>query len=156
MELNNLLISKGVAAGELQSEPLPELFNNPFSYAPHPLVERAAREVEHFLDFKCTPYLRNGLRRDGKMFGVLIVQKSNGETGYLAAYSGTHEELKETGFFVPPVYDLLSPDSFFPEEEHEIIMLNDLIRDLENDRYRFIHIEVTQEIREWHLGELQN
>lgn len=154
MELKNLLISKGVAAGKLQCEPLPELFNNPFSYAPHPLVERAAREVEHFLDFKCTPYLRNGLRRDGKMFGVLIVQKPNGETGYLAAYSGTHEDLKGTGFFVPPVYDLLSPDSFFPEEEHEIIMLNDLIRDLENDRYRFIHIEVTQEIREWHLGEI--
>jgi 1-aminocyclopropane-1-carboxylate deaminase/D-cysteine desulfhydrase-like pyridoxal-dependent ACC family enzyme len=154
MELNNLLISKGVAAGELQREPLPELFNNPFSYAPHPLVERAAREVEEFLNFKCDPYLRNALRGDGKMFGVLIVQKSNGETGYLAAYSGTHEELKETGFFVPPVYDLLSPDSFFPEEEHEIIMMNDLIRDLENDRYRFIHIEVTEEIRQSHLEKI--
>ena len=154
MELNNLLISKGVAAGELQREPLPELFNNPFSYAPHPLVERAAREVEEFLNFKCAPYLRNALRGDGKMFGVLIVQKSNGETGYLAAYSGTNEELKETGFFVPPVYDLLSPDSFFPEEEHEIIMMNDLIRDLENDRYRFIHIEVTEEIRQCHLEKI--
>ena len=154
MELNNLLISNGVAAEQLYSAPLPELFNNPFSYAPHPLVEMAARKVEDFLDFNSSAYLRNALRRDGKMFGVLLVQKPNGETGYLAAYSGTHEDLKETGFFVPPVYDLLSPHSFFPAQESEVNRLNDLIRDLENDRYRFIHIEVTEEIRQCHLAEI--
>ena len=151
MQLNNLLISKGVSANKLYNEPMPELFNNPFSYVPHPLVEMAANKVVDFLDFETTAYLRNGLRRDGKMFGVLIVQKPNGETGFLAAYSGTHEDLKETGFFVPPVYDLLSPDSFFPAQESEVNRLNDLIRDLENDRYRFIHAEVTEEIRQSHL-----
>lgn len=154
MELNNLLISNGVAAEQLYGESLPELFNNPFSYAPHPLVEMAAGKVIDFLDLGTTPYLRNALRRDGKMFGVLIVQKPDGETGYLAAYSGTHEDLKETGFFVPPVYDLLSPDSFFPAAESEVNNLNDLIRDLEQDRYRFIHIEVTEEIRQCHLEEI--
>ena len=154
MELNNLLISNGVAAEQLYGESLPELFTNPFSYAPHPLVEIAAGKVIDFLDLGTTPYLRNALRRDGKMFGVLIVQKPDGEAGYLAAYSGTHEDLKETGFFVPPVYDLISPDSFFPAAESEVNNLNDLIRDLEQDRYRFIHIEVTEEIRQCHLEEI--
>ena len=88
MQLNNLLISKGVSANKLYNEPMPELFNNPFSYVPHPLVEMAANKVVDFLDFETTAYLRNGLRRDGKMFGVLIVQKPNGETGFLAAYYG--------------------------------------------------------------------
>ena len=111
MELNNLLISKGVAADQLYNGPLPELFNNPFSYAPHPLVEMAARKVIDFLDLSISSYLRDALIRDGKMFGVLIVQRPNGETGYLAAYSGTYEDLKETGFFVPPVLSLQSCDS---------------------------------------------
>ena len=59
MELNNLLISNGVAAEQLYSAPLPELFNNPFSYAPHPLVEMAARKVEDFLDLNSSAYLKN-------------------------------------------------------------------------------------------------
>lgn len=138
---------------EADKSALPSLFNDPFSYSPHPMVVEASHQVLRHLkeaDFG----MKRQLSMDGKMFGVLVVQTHSGKIGYLAAYSGTHEDLREDPFFVPPVYDLLSPDSFFPSEEHEIVMLNDLIRDLENDRYRFIHIEVTEEIRQSHLEEI--
>ena len=153
MELNNLLISEGACLSEADKAGLPFLFNDPFSYSPHPLVVEAAREVRRHLD-SADISLRLQLARDGKMFGVLVVQNPSGKLGFLAAYSGTHEELRQDAYFVPPVYDLLSPDSFFPTEEHDIVMMNDLIHDLENDRYRFIHIEVTEEIRQCHMEEI--
>ena len=153
MELNNLLISEGACLSEADKAGLPLLFNDPFSYSPHPLVVEAAREVRRHLD-SADISLRLQLARDGKMFGVLVAQTPSGKVGYLAAYSGSHEDLRQDGYFVPPVYDLLSPDSFFPTEEHDIVMMNDLIHDLENDRYRFIHIEVTEEIRQCHMEEI--
>lgn len=153
MELNNLLISEGACLSEADKAGLPLLFNDPFSYSPHPLVVEAAREVRRHLD-SADISLRLQLARDGKMFGVLVAQTPSGKVGYLAAYSGSHEDLRQDGYFVPPVYDLLSPDSFFPSEEHDIVMMNDLIHDLENDRYRFIHMEVTEEIRQCHMEEI--
>ncbi len=153
MELNNLLISEGCLLSEADKAGLPLLFNDPFSYSPHPLVVEAAHDVLRHLkeaDFG----MKRQLSMDGKMFGVLVARTPSGKVGFLAAYSGSHEYLRKDGYFVPPVYDLLSPDSFFPTEEHEIVMLNDLIRDHENDRYRFIHIEVTEEIRQCHLEEI--
>lgn len=153
MELNNLLISEGSDMSDSEKSSLPSLFNDPFSYSPHPLVAVAADKVSRHI-WNSGSYLRQQLARDGKMFGVLVVQTPSGKIGFLAAYSGTHEELREDPYFVPPVYDLLSPDSFFPSQEHDIVMLSDMIRDLENDRYRFIHIEVTEEIRQWHLEEI--
>mgnify|MGYP003303470025 CR=1 FL=1 len=153
MELHNLLISEGTLLSDSDKSILPSLFNDPFSYSPHPLVVEVSHKVfKHLLESDSR--MRRQLSADGKMFGVLVVQTPSGKIGYLAAYSGTHEDLREDPYFVPPVYDLLSPDSFFPSEEHEIVMLNDLIRDLENDRYRFIHIEVTEEIRQSHLEKI--
>ena len=154
MELNNLLLTEGALYEKSSKGKLPELFNDPFSYSPHPLVVEAANQVRWHLDGMDSS-LRGELHKDGKMFGVLIVQTPSGKVGFLAAYSGTHEELRRDGYFVPPVYDLLSPDSFFPPLEHEIDMLNDLIRDMENDRYRFIHDKVTEEIRKCHLDEIE-
>ncbi len=155
MQLKNFLISKGDPITPQMRGDMPLYFTNPFSYTPHHLVEQAAQTVMQYLN-KADSYLRFLLNEDGKMFGVLVAESPSGELGFLAAYSGAHEELRETGYFVPPVYDLLSPDSFYMEEECKIIMLNDLIRDLENDRYLFIHIEVTEQLKQYHLEEIAN
>ena len=155
MQLNNLLISKGEKITPQMRSGLPVHFTNPFSYSPHQLVKDAANTVIKYLD-NAHSYLKFLLKEDGKMFGVLVVESPTGELGFLAAYSGAHEELKETGYFVPPVYDLLSPDSFYKEEEQEISRLNDLIRAHENDRYLFIHDMVTEEIKQSYLEEIAN
>ena len=112
---------------------LPRLFTYPFHYTPHPLCVMAAGEVQAYIN-KQTRW-KEELDK-GKMFGVLIVRTSNGQTGYLAAFSGNLCGSNSHAFFVPPVYDLLKPDGFFKIEEEQISAINHQIGQLQNcDRY---------------------
>lgn len=112
---------------------LPRLFTYPFHYTPHPLCVMAAGEVQAYIN-KQTRW-KEELDK-GKMFGVLIVRTSNGQTGYLAAFSGNLCGSNSHSFFVPPVYDLLKPDGFFFNEEEQISAINHQIGQLQNcDRY---------------------
>ena len=112
---------------------LPRLFTYPFHYTPHPLCVMAAGEVQAYIN-KQTRW-KEELDK-GKMFGVLIVRTSNGQTGYLAAFSGNLCGSNSHSFFVPPVYDLLKPDGFFKIEEEQISAINHQIGQLLNcDRY---------------------
>lgn len=112
---------------------LPRLFTYPFHYTPHPLCVMAAGEVRAYIN-KQTRW-KEELDK-GKMFGVLIVRTSNGQTGYLAAFSGNLCGSNSHSFFVPPVYDLLKPDGFFKIEEEQISAINHQIGQLQNcDRY---------------------
>ena len=66
----------------------------------------AAKEVQAYLG------LQEAWKEElaqGKMFGVLVVRTQEGETGYLAAFSGILAGSNVHPFFVPPVYDLLQP-----------------------------------------------
>lgn len=112
---------------------LPRLFTYPFHYTPHPLCVMAAGEVQAYIN-KQTRW-KEELDK-GKMFGILIVRTSNGQTGYLAAFSGNLCGSNSHSFFVPPVYDLLKPDGFFKIEEEQISAINHQIGQLQNcDRY---------------------
>ena len=86
---------------------LPHLFTYPFHYTPHPLCVMAAGEVQAYINKQAR--WKEELDK-GKMFGVLIVRTSNGQMGYLAAFSGNLCGSNSHSFFVPPVYDLLQPD----------------------------------------------
>ena len=108
---------------------LPRLFTYPFHYTPHPLCLRAATEVQQYLASQSA--WAEELQR-GKMFGVLVVKSPEGEVGFLAAFSGNLCGTNNLPYFVPPVYDLLSPNSFFPEEERKIDEINAVINRLIN------------------------
>ena len=100
------------------------LFTFPFAYIPHPLCVEAANQVK--------AYLKTQLRwsyevSEGKMFGVLVVKDTNGEIGFLAAFSGQLGGSYLHDYFVPPIYDLNAPSSFFREEEHKIVNVNNQI-----------------------------
>lgn len=110
--------------------PLPERFTFPFCYTPHPLCVAAAKEVQAYLG------LQEAWKEElaqGKMFGVLVVRTQEGETGYLAAFSGILAGSNVHPFFVPPVYDLLQPQGFFKIEEEQISQINTRIGLLEED-----------------------
>ena len=125
--------------------PLPERFTYPFCYTPHPLCILAAKEVQSYLTRQTA--WKDELRQ-GKMFGVLIVQTEHGETGYLAAFSGILAGKNLHSFFVPPVYDLLQPQGFFKIEEENISSINRNIRQLENDKaYAALSAELARTIR---------
>ena len=125
--------------------PLPERFTYPFCYTPHPLCILAAKEVQSYLTRQTA--WKDELRQ-GKMFGVLIVQTEHGETGYLAAFSGILAGKNLHPFFVPPVYDLLQPQGFFKIEEENISSINRNIRQLEKDKaYAALSAELARTIQ---------
>ena len=106
----------------------PRRFNNPFYYSPHPLCLMAAEEVRDILS--CDNAVKCEVAK-GKMFGVLVVKDSAGEIGYLAGFSGLLCGSNCYEGFVPPVFDMLSPDGYFKTEEAEISRLNGRIKELE-------------------------
>lgn len=112
---------------------LPNKLNNPFCYEPHPLCLKAADEVRKYVDGN------HELMTDakqGKMFGVLIVQNEQERIGYLAAYSGLLAGRNDHDFFVPPVFNATQPDGYFKMHESEISALNRQINLLQqSERY---------------------
>ena len=118
----------------------PRRFTFPFHYTPHPLCVKAAEEVQAYLRQQ-TAWTEE-LQR-GKMFGVLVVETQTGELGYLAAFSGNLLGENQWDFFVPPIYDLLRPGSYFPEEEQRISAINQEIARLQTDpHYTQLRTEV--------------
>lgn len=100
---------------------LPERFNNPFSYVPHPLCVRAAEEVRRVV---VRNYAWSCEVAAGKMFGVLVVRDACERIGFLAAFSGLLGGCNEHDYFVPAVFDFLASDGYFKCEEREISYIN--------------------------------
>ena len=111
-------------SSDVSLEGLPSRFNNPFYYSPHRLCVAAADAVRDILS--CNKVLSAEVAK-GKMFGVLVVQKDE-RVGFLAAFSGLLAGSNAIEGFVPPVYDLLSPQGYFKQEEEKISVLNRKIR----------------------------
>ena len=103
--------------------------NYPFCYEPDSLSLLAVEGVKSYI--LNHPHWLPVLQ-EGKMFGILVVEK-DGALGYLAAYSGQIDILDGDDFFVPPVFNYLSPDGYFKCEEAEISRINHNIIMLEND-----------------------
>lgn len=116
---------------------LPKKFTFPFYYEPHELSVMAAKEVQAYLESQ-TDFVHNfgldpkqeGLQI-GKMFGVMIVQTSEGQLGYLAAFSGKLAERNYIDGFVPPIYDTLNKEGFYKKGEAYLNALNAQIDRLE-------------------------
>jgi len=120
---------------------IPERMNNPLFYEPHPLCIAVCKELQAYL------LKREDWREEidrGKMFGILIVEKSVDNTahpttneerqiGYLAAYSGQIGGRSDWDDFVPAVFDYLQPDGYFKTHEAEITRINLSIAQLEKD-----------------------
>ena len=109
------------SSSEIEGVQLPKRFTFPFCYKPHPLCCLASNKLQNYL--KQHKELEDWTTQ-GKMFGVLIVQTPRGDIGFLAAFSGLLAGSYHHDFFVPPVYDLLSPESFFKVEEGKIDSMN--------------------------------
>ena len=67
------------------------------------------------------------------MFGVLVVQNQQNEIGYITSVSGKLAEKNIHKKFVPPVYDMLTKDSHFLEEEKVLNNINLALEDLEDN-----------------------
>ena len=123
----------------IQGIALPERFTFPFYYIAHPLCVLAAQEVQAYLNQKAGYGHHFGKVNEsdptanGKMFGVLVVQKSDGAIGYLTAFSGKLAGSNHHQGFVPPVFDILVEQGFYRTEEDELNAINARIAALEQD-----------------------
>ncbi|MGZ9899197.1 RluA family pseudouridine synthase [Shewanella gaetbuli] len=119
---------------------LPTRFTFPFYYQPAPICQQAALQLQQEL-LQNNPWQHNfGLddNRDksmiiGKMFGVLVVKNTEGTIGFLASFSGKLADQNHHSPFVPPVFDMLTKDSFFSIENKQINEINQLITKQEHD-----------------------
>lgn len=117
----------------------PSKFTFPFYYEPHSLAKKAAEELQAYLksqnDFKHNFGIgqkEEGLEI-GKMFGVLVVQTESGKLGYLAAFSGKLAGHNDHSHFVPPIFNMLTENSFFLKEEQEINEINEELQQREEN-----------------------
>jgi tRNA pseudouridine32 synthase/23S rRNA pseudouridine746 synthase len=130
--------------------PLPERFTFPFYYEPHPLAKIAASELQHYLETQTDIDHNFGLADDdekgtaiGKMFGILVVQDTEGKLGYLSAFSGKLAGSNSHSKFVPPVFDMLVENSFFLKEQGTINTINAQIQEKESDEgYQKLKLDI--------------
>ena len=115
------------------SLPLPDKFTYPFCYEPHPLALEACRQLQRYIAAQ-TQWAEE--LQQGKMFGVLVVERTDGTIGFLAAYSGLLAGSNRLDYFVPAVYDLLQPDGHFKQGEERISALNRRISQLSQSSER--------------------
>lgn len=107
---------------------LPEKFTFPFYYEPHPLAVAAATQLQQQLETLPQLHAANA----GKMFGVLVVQNTAQQLGFLSAYSGQLESANSTLNFVPAVSDMPLQDERYLETSKIINDINARISQLEN------------------------
>ncbi|TRW25328.1 RNA pseudouridine synthase [Flavobacterium zepuense] len=130
---------------------LPERFTFPFFYEPHPLTQIAAAELQDYLETQTELDHNFGLIENqpglviGKMFGVLVIQDTEGKLGYLSAFSGKLADSNTHSRFVPPVFDMLLEDSFFLKEQYILNSINDRVKEIESDStYQSLKRELKQ------------
>jgi len=102
---------------------LPVNFTNPFNYEPHALCQQAALILQSKLKLPC-PTLK------GRMYGVLVVINQQGQTGFLAAYSGNDQNHTSGICFVPQVFNITNNKGFFKQGEAELNLINHKIKHL--------------------------
>ncbi|WBX72297.1 RluA family pseudouridine synthase [Tenacibaculum retecalamus] len=118
---------------------LPNKFDYPHNYTPHSLAKIATKELQEYLknqtDFTHNFGIKNQKDKDalGKMFGVLVVKKNDGELGYLAAFSGKIAGTNHHKKFVPPVYDVLVKNGVFLKTEEKNNQINLQLSKLESN-----------------------
>ncbi|MBQ0115150.1 MAG: RNA pseudouridine synthase [Bacteroidales bacterium] len=108
---------------------MPDEFTNPFYYSPHPLCRMAAGQVMGHIGQH--PQWQAELT-GGKMLGVLVASNSDGQVGFLAAFSGNLCGSNDLPYFVPPICDLMDPDGEFKRGERAITAINHSISDLQS------------------------
>ncbi len=106
---------------------------------PHHLALQACEELQQHISTQ-TEFQHNfGLNEQvegaviGKMFGVLVVSDADGQLGYLSAFSGKMAGGNHHQGFVPPVFDLLTENSFLNLGMRELSRLTEQIKKLESD-----------------------
>jgi tRNA pseudouridine32 synthase/23S rRNA pseudouridine746 synthase len=144
--------------------PLPERFTSSLDSDLHPLSLLAVKKLQFHLTTQQEWVHNFGLTDQegmviGKMFGVLVVRKCEGELGYLAAFSGKLAGGNHHAGFVPPIFDGLAEGGFLNSGMTELARMNQEIRvleELELSEPVENQIQLLKDERKAHSATLQN
>jgi tRNA pseudouridine32 synthase/23S rRNA pseudouridine746 synthase len=131
---------------------------------PHPFCVLAAEELQKYLQNQKDWQHNFGLDDKvegtviGKMFGVLVVQNQQGKIGYLAAFSGKLAGSNNHVKFVPPIFDLLTQNSFLNKGMEELTIMNLEFKNLKERDLKINKEQIAylKEKRKQHSIALQN
>jgi tRNA pseudouridine32 synthase/23S rRNA pseudouridine746 synthase len=98
-----------------QPASLPDRVPSPFAPPRDPLALRAIEELRRSL-----PAVDLASPGNGKMFGVLVVARPDGQVGYLRAFSGMLGGTWFVDGYAPPVFDHARREAFWPAGEAEM------------------------------------
>lgn len=93
------------------------MFTYPFCYTPTREITDAAIRLIQMIDGDGA--LKN-VFGEGKMLGVLMVEKKDGSKDFLYGFSGNAGGRSQIEGFVPPIYDLTAPEGWYRRREKEI------------------------------------
>lgn len=110
------------------SSPLPLKFDFPHQYEPNEWAVKASLSLQK----KIPGTFQHDFNRSGKMFGVLVVETTDGPR-YLAGFSGKIDESTTIEGFVPPIFNTLEEEGLFKQGEAELSALTQRIVDKEQD-----------------------
>jgi tRNA pseudouridine32 synthase / 23S rRNA pseudouridine746 synthase len=129
---------------------IPDKFTFLIGNEPHPLCKFAAENLQVHLKTQKEWNHNFGLVEGqngmiiGKMFGVLVVKTMQNKIGYLSAFSGKLAGGNHHAKFVPPVFDLLTDNSFLNNGMQELTLINQQIRKLEEMKSAFDFEKIKQ------------
>ncbi len=99
---------------------LPENLNNPFGdEIPH-IARIAALEFQQFITQESEQWDYDFEVRQGKMFGILVVQKNDKSYGYIGTISGKISRHSTCRNFIPSVFDDATDDYFINRDMTEL------------------------------------
>jgi tRNA pseudouridine32 synthase/23S rRNA pseudouridine746 synthase len=147
----------------IDSGSLPDRFTFPFRYEPHPLSIRACELVQEHLTHQNEWQHNFGLSEQGtgrvigKMFGVLIVQRADGDVGFLSAFSGKIADGYQPPNFVPSIFQVPLTGGFLNDGMAKLGEFNQQLQALEDtENPSQEEIERIKILRKNHSNSLQD
>jgi tRNA pseudouridine32 synthase/23S rRNA pseudouridine746 synthase len=129
---------------------IPDELNDPFDPVVPEICKIAATDLQKIMlknqqqwqdDFALAAGETETIK--GKMYGVLIVENSDKEIGYLCTFSGKFPGDSHPSLFVPSLFDISTNDYFMIKGMIELSAVGDQIKKLQtqNDSTSFMEIE---------------
>jgi tRNA pseudouridine32 synthase/23S rRNA pseudouridine746 synthase len=111
---------------------IPEKLNNPFGKDIPEIARIAAKEFQDFITLESKNWGHDFSLQKGKMFGVLVVQKTDNSLGYLGTVSGKLSREIKSDHFAPSVFDDSVDDYFINKGMTELTEIGNTIKESKN------------------------
>jgi len=113
---------------EISNIEIPNELNNPFTVSVPRIISIATSEFQDFITEESKKWDYDFTVRNGKMFGVLVIQNEDDSYGYLGTVSGKISKNSTCENFVPSVFDESTDDYFINRGMAELTAIGDVIK----------------------------